>query len=140
MQVQFSDIQTLTFEKKLKVLNLNWIVQRLMQPHPGLGWTREQAEKAIAHYKQFLSRVYFYPECVIVPQGDVDQVWHQHILNTQQYDMDCQWLFGYFLHHVPATFMAKEQQKLACATIPIAACATIPVLPEVRTDNLGLSA
>merc|ERR1712032_1544424 len=32
----------------------------------------------------------------------VDLVWHEHILDTQQYKMDCQRMFGRYIHHAPA--------------------------------------
>jgi hypothetical protein len=49
----------------------------------------------------FLGLVYLYPNVPIVPNREIDQVWHQHILDTSKYDEDCQMLFGRVLHHFP---------------------------------------
>jgi hypothetical protein len=45
--------------------------------------------------------LYLYPHHKIVPTWEIDQVWHHHILDTHKYAQDCQWLFGYFVHHYP---------------------------------------
>lgn len=37
------------------------------------------------------------------PNQDVDDFWHQHILNTKMYLKDCEYLFGFILHHDPST-------------------------------------
>ena len=31
--------------------------------------------------------------------GDMDTVWHCHILQTQKYTQDCLAIFGHYLHH-----------------------------------------
>lgn len=38
---------------------------------------------------------------IIVPTKDIDLIWHAHILDTQKYAVDCEVLFGFFLHHFP---------------------------------------
>ncbi|WP_419183608.1 glycine-rich domain-containing protein [Scytonema hofmannii] len=57
--------------------------------------------KAIARYKMFLHLIYLYPNSTIVPTCEIDIVWHYHILDTRKYAWDCEWLFGYFVHHNP---------------------------------------
>ena len=38
-----------------------------------------------------------------MPTSEVDEFWHQHILNTWQYASDCQKLTGGFVHHFPSS-------------------------------------
>lgn len=88
----------------------------MMYPDHFQGWTRQQVDKAIAHYKMFLHLLYLYPNSAIVPTQEIDQVWHQHILDTCKYAQDCQWLFGYFVHHYPYFGMGSNAQKQALET------------------------
>ena len=41
------------------------------------------------------------PQMLIVPSEEVDTFWHMHILDTRKYASDCDYIFGYFLHHNP---------------------------------------
>lgn len=41
----------------------------------------------------------------------VDCVWHAHILHTKRYAQDCEWFFGYFLHHTPNEAPPKPEKK-----------------------------
>ncbi|MEA2570762.1 MAG: hypothetical protein QOI24_2763 [Acidobacteriota bacterium] len=52
-------------------------------------------------YQRFWVLCKMYPTEPIVPSKAIDKVWHQHVLNTRQYDNDCQAYFGRFLHHTP---------------------------------------
>lgn len=58
-----------------------------------------------------------YPEKEIVPHATIDKFWHQHILDTEKYADDCQYVFGYFLHHYPCFGMngVQDAQNLANA-------------------------
>ena len=40
-------------------------------------------------------------EHIIVANKLVDLVWHEHILDTRVYMIDCTALFGRYLHHYP---------------------------------------
>lgn len=108
--------QNPTFAEKLKSLDLRLIAQKLMYPDYGQGWTPSQVEGAIAHYKMFLHLLFLYPNSTIVPTQEIDQVWHQHILDTRKYAQDCEWLFGYFVHHYPYFGMGSDAQKQALET------------------------
>lgn len=35
------------------------------------------------------------------PSEEVDEFWHNHILDTQKYHQDCDMIFGKYLHHYP---------------------------------------
>lgn len=105
-----------TFQEKLESLDLKLIAQKLMHPNHGQGWTRQQVDRAIANYKRFLHLLYLYPHSTIVPTQEIDEVWHQHILDTRKYDQDCQWLFGYFVHHYPYFGMGSDAEQQALET------------------------
>lgn len=100
-----------TFPEKLKSLELGQIARKLMHSIHGLGWTRQQVARAIANYKRFLYLLYLYPSSAIVPTQEIDEVWHQHILDTRKYAEDCQWLFGYFVHHYPYFGIGSEAEQ-----------------------------
>lgn len=55
----------------------------------------------IERYAKWLSLKMRYKNQSIVPTTDIDIVWHQHILDTERYAIDCLALFGEFLHHRP---------------------------------------
>lgn len=108
-----TSVNSKTFQGNLEALDLEPIAQRLMHPEDGQGWSREQVERAIARYKMFLNLVYLYPNSGIVPTREIDVVWHYHILDTRKYACDCEWLFGYFVHHNPNLDSRSEPDKLA---------------------------
>jgi hypothetical protein len=108
--------QNLTFSEKLTSLDLERIAQKLMHPDHGQGLTQPQADRGIARYKMFLHLLYLYPNGTIVPTQEIDQVWHQHILDTRKYAQDCQWLFGYFVHHYPYFGMGSDADRQALET------------------------
>lgn len=66
-------------------------------------WTLLEAEIAIQYYKNFLflNKKYAGDYPVLPPLLEVDEVWHHHIMDTRQYGIDCERIFGYFFHHYP---------------------------------------
>lgn len=65
-------------------------------------WRRHEAEKACELYRNFLYLNLKYPEFApLPPSEDVDEFWHNHILDTQKYMVDCQAIFGRYFHHYP---------------------------------------
>ncbi len=63
-------------------------------------WSKERLEAAESSYRDFLR------ECKVThvglsPKGDVDEVWHAHILHTRQYAENCETYCGRFIHHNP---------------------------------------
>jgi hypothetical protein len=89
------------FIEKLRALDLEPIIFLLTHPKKSLGWSRDKALQAIAHYKMFLLLHYLYPEKNIVPTEEIDEVLHNHSSDSAKYHQDCNHLFGYFLHHDP---------------------------------------
>jgi len=63
------------------------------------GWTHTRATNAIEGYYRFLYLGGTFHK--VRPPKDIDEVWHRHILHTEQYQSDCMNLFGRFIHHRP---------------------------------------
>lgn len=101
-KTQVKKSSTLASIDRLKKLDsLSAIAYKLMYPETGEGWTKKQTENAIARYLMFLALKHLHPDLEIVPNDEIDRVWHTHILDTQRYAADCQEIFGSFLHHFP---------------------------------------
>jgi hypothetical protein len=85
-------------------LELNSVRDALIEKQ---GWSLERAEAARAEYVRFLTLLQRKPGFTLIPwrnkegQDDLDQFWHQHILDTAKYAADCNALFGRMIHHNP---------------------------------------
>ena len=83
-------------------LDLSQVRRKLMEPAPeGKGWSQEMALLAEKWYRRYLHIVLKYPDVRPVPNHQIDEFWHQHILDTRAYARDCQSVFGRFIHHNP---------------------------------------
>jgi hypothetical protein len=94
---------------KIDAINLTNCRTRLMDAKLGKGWSAEKADAEIAKYRKFLKLVS--TGMSVVPTKDVDEVWHTHILDTEEYAKDCQRCFGYFVHHRPYMADADLQRN-----------------------------
>jgi hypothetical protein len=92
-------------------LELDCILFKLCHKERGLGWQLQRAESAITEYKRWLWLHIQYPNENFSPSGDIDNVWHMHILDTRKYAADCQMLFGKILHHNPYAGMENDISK-----------------------------
>jgi hypothetical protein len=89
------------FLSRLNQIDFGPIAYKLMHPAHGKAWTLEQTAHEIQQYRRFLWLIHRYPQCIIVPSQNIDDVLHQHVLDTLKYAQDCQTLFGEFKHHWP---------------------------------------
>ncbi len=89
-----------TFIGKLAHIDLQPIAYRLLHSNEE-KWNIQQTKEAISRYRMFLLLVYLYPNSQLVPNQEIDRVWHYHILDTMKYTEDCELLFGKFIHHFP---------------------------------------
>ena len=97
-------------------LDLAPVKFKLMDAEEGYGWSREAADHNEIEYKRFLTLLAKYPGLVIVPNRNVDQFWHGHILDTAKYAEDCKQVFGHFLHHFPYFGMRGTEDKAELAS------------------------
>ncbi|MEM6751645.1 MAG: glycine-rich domain-containing protein-like [Cyanobacteria bacterium P01_C01_bin.38] len=93
-----TDVQK--FIGKLAHLDLQPIAYTLIHSNEE-KWNLQQTKQAISRYRMFLMLVYLYPNSQLVPNREIDRVWHYHILDTMKYAEDCEMLFGRFIHHFP---------------------------------------
>ena len=97
-----------------EAINLDSIRNALMEKR---GWSRDRAEAARAEYVRFLTLLQMKPGFMLVPwstpegHDDLDQFWHQHILDTAKYANDCNLLFGHMIHHTPHVVRGSEQES-----------------------------
>ncbi|HYL76504.1 MAG TPA: hypothetical protein VEU96_19985 [Bryobacteraceae bacterium] len=77
-----------------------------------LGWGEEKASEVETGYKRFLYALAHKhrDEVLSPPSQDVDEFWHQHILNTPKYRQDCDLIFGHYVDHTPG-LDAERQRK-----------------------------
>ena len=65
-------------------------------------WSDEKLTIIERRYKNFLYLLWKYRgQHLIVPTDDVDQFWHEHILDTRSYREHTQLIFGDYLDHDP---------------------------------------
>ena len=88
--------------KKIAAIRFDDVRERLMH-RKGWWWSlRRDAGKIEREYRQFLYLIATNPGRTVVPWSqDLDDFWHEHILDTARYAADCARIFGGFIHHDP---------------------------------------
>ena len=89
-------------------LDLESIKFSLTQREDGPNWSLNKAETLEVWYRRFLYLSSIYNDKVLVPSKDIDVFWHTHILDTQKYMLDCENLFGRYIHHFPYFGLAAK--------------------------------
>src|SRR5262245_16405563 len=87
---------TTSIQDRVAALDLDVIVERLVGRY---GWTDDRARVAETQYREFLTAAA--DGRTMSPDPEVDEFWHQHILDTRKYHDDCLAVFGRMLHHQP---------------------------------------
>src|SRR5262249_16397318 len=82
--------------KQVVGMDLEPVVTQLVQNR---GWSAERASAAERRYRRFFYLKATLPANAASPTPEVDEFWHEHIINTQRYRPDCQRVAGRFLHH-----------------------------------------
>jgi uncharacterized membrane protein YgcG len=81
------------------------------------GWwwrQRNDIDKIEKEYKQFLYLIATNPGKTVVPWSQqLDDLWHEHILDTPKYTADCKKLFGKYVHHNPHLDRGTAAQRTA---------------------------
>lgn len=97
--------------KNPEEIDLGSVSTAMVEKH---GWSGARAEAAKNEYLRSLTLLQRRPGFILAPwldeQGrdDLDQFWHQHILETAKYASDCQSLFGRMIHHNPHVERGSE--------------------------------
>ncbi len=83
------------------LLDLSNLRMKLADPAEGKGYSNEKLDLMEGEYRKFLAIRLAFPEMNVVPCEMVDEMWHQHILDTIAYRADCEAICGKFLDHFP---------------------------------------
>jgi hypothetical protein len=94
----------------VKDLDFTLAIKKLQTENAG-GWTEDRAIKAVEGYKRYLAITKALDGFQLVPNADIDEIWHYHIMDTRRYEKDCQDIFGGFLHHYPYYGMLDEENE-----------------------------
>jgi hypothetical protein len=97
------------------VLDLGNVRAKLADPEEGKGYGRDRLDLMEVEYRKFLAMHLAHPDSEVVPCKIVDEMWHQHILDTIAYREDCDAIFGQFLDHFPYFGMRGEEDAQALA-------------------------
>jgi len=80
-------------------IDLEPIIQRLINRKK---WTPRKAYEVAKLYRNFLYISKQYADEKLVPSQQIDDFWHEHVLDTKKYHIDCDKIFGEYFHHNPA--------------------------------------
>src|SRR3989344_5234534 len=78
----------------IQTMNLDKVISKLQKPSPrGKGWTPEQVATADKWYRRFLIVGLKNPGTTLVPNEQVDEIWHAHVLDMKNYEADTKRIF-----------------------------------------------
>ena len=108
MKVQSSQqVSLAAAESYIEQMDLSNIMMKMVREE---AWLQRDVEQAIHMYRHFLYLSKKYQgQYAIVPTRDIDCVWHYHILDTRQYCIDSNAIFGDYHHHYP--YFGIDQQS-----------------------------
>jgi hypothetical protein len=85
------------------------LYEKLREHHPNL--TMKDCQLVSQGLRQFFQgHLKSGRKYVSMPSQVADDLWHEFILYTKNYQQFCQHAFGRFLHHTPAVVLSKGQQ------------------------------
>ncbi len=137
--------------KAIAALDLDPIKVKLMHRESGEGWSLAKANAMEIEYRRFLFLMKKFPHEQTAPLVDVDTFWHYHILDTMKYAVDCEAVFGHFLHHFPYIGMrgeddvelhqrsAARMQELYESTFGVAYLRAAPATGEADRAYCGMA-
>ncbi len=65
-------------------------------------WLEDEVNAVCKMYRNYLFLQKKYKDQYeLPPSEEIDEFWHQHILDTKKYHADCEAIFGKYLHHYP---------------------------------------
>jgi hypothetical protein len=86
------------------------LFEKLRVKHPSLS-TKDCQLVAHGLRQFFLAHLLSGRRFVSMPSEVVDDLWHEFILHTRNYEVFCRQAFGAFLHHTPAVVLAGGQSQ-----------------------------
>jgi hypothetical protein len=85
------------------------LIEKLQARRPGLP-AKDGQLVARALRQFFVAHLAARRQFVSMPSQITDDLWHEFILYTRNYEDFCRRAFGRFMHHTPAVVLGKEQQ------------------------------
>lgn len=98
--------------ENFKIIDIQAIFQRLIESKEGQELAIKQALCSIQQYGLLLYLIKKYPYARIVPNQEIDAVLHAHMADINQFEKDCQNLFGVYILHIPEFGMRGEIERL----------------------------
>lgn len=91
------------FAQRTAQIDLTNVCRKVMHPNPniGYGWSQQFTDRLVAEYRIFFAMHAAFPDVALPPSRVMDLLWHEHILDTQAYFADCDFVAGQYLHHMP---------------------------------------
>lgn len=101
-----------------------WKLERVFaRARERYGWSSRQALSVERAYRQFLALIAIDPDRRYgMADGEIDLIWHEHILDTVDYWTMCKDVFGRMIHHCPV----NDDSSLSSE--PLYATTTLPAL------------
>ena len=94
-------------KQAIYAVDLSSVINRLVNIEK---WKKQDAEAGTQQYRNYLFLRKKYPDLNLPPSKDIDEVWHAHILHTEEYRDFCKKAFydqpDHYLDHHP--HLAKE--------------------------------
>jgi hypothetical protein len=85
------------------------LLERLEKHHP--GFARKDSALVSRGLRQFfLAHLMSGKRYVSMPSQVADDLWHEFILYTREYEAFCRRAFGDFLHHTPAVVLSEHRK------------------------------
>lgn len=81
--------------RRLDAYRFRDLIDHMMSRH---GWNEEKSQEVFLRLKRFYLSCNAGKAC---PEPDIDEMWHEHILHTEEYIRFCRKCFGGYLHHRP---------------------------------------
>ena len=103
----------LTLRRAEFIRTFRWprgLLQRLEKHHPGFE-RKDSALVSRGLRQYFLAYLMSGKRYVSMPSQVADDLWHEFILYTREYDAFCRRAFGGFLHHTPAVVLGEHRQS-----------------------------
>lgn len=84
----------------IDAIDFSMIIKKMVEHQ---GWLQEEAEIVSNLYRNFLflNKKYGDIHSALPPSEDIDEFWHNHILDTKNYRKDCEAIFGIYFDHYP---------------------------------------
>ena len=103
----------LTLRRADYIRTFRWppgLLKRLEKHHPGFE-RKDSALVSRGLRQYFLAYLMSGKRYVSMPSQVADDLWHEFILYTREYDAFCRRAFGGFLHHTPAVVLSEHRKS-----------------------------